>query len=74
MESRLTPAEKAMAEIVHRAPKDDWEVLIGFVLVNREYELEDEILDFLDEHPNIELQELCDFVWSLCPEVIIEDD
>ncbi len=73
MEQRLTTVDKKMAEIVHKAPKDDWEIIKGLVLVNHEYELEEEISKFLQAHPRVELNELCNFVWSLCPELVVED-
>ena len=39
-------------------------------LVNgpEQYEVEDQMMDYLDEHPDASLKEMEDYFWSICPE------
>lgn len=69
----LTPLEKEILKIANR-DKPDKGLVIGAVLAIREYTLEEDVQDYLDNHPNISFMVLDEFITSLCPPLEIVDD
>ena len=73
LKSVLTNIEQSVVDLWRMSDAGN-DLLIGTVLAMREYGLEDQVRDFLDNNPDASYEALDDFVMSQFPDVEIVDD
>lgn len=56
------------------ASKEDSMILLSVGMGAKEFDFEDEIIAYLDKHPNATLKELDEYAEPFFPEIVIEDD
>ena len=56
------------------ASKEDSMILLSVGMGAKEFDFEDEIIAYLDKHPNATLKELDEYAEPSFPEIVIEDD
>ena len=73
LKSVLTNIEQSVVDLWRMSDAGN-DLLIGTVLAMREYGLEDQVRDFLDNNPDASYEALDAFVMSLFPDDEIVDD
>ena len=73
LKSVLTNIEQSVVDLWRMSDAGN-DLLIGTVLAMREYGLEDQVRDFLDNNPDASYEALDNFVMSQFPDVEIVDD
>ena len=73
VKSVLTEIEQSVVDLWRMSDAGN-DLLIGTVLAMREYGLEEQVKDYLDNNPDASYETLDDFVMSQFPDVEIVDD
>ena len=73
VKSVLTEIEQSVVDLWRMSDAGN-DLLIGTVLAMREYGLEDQVKDYLENNPDASYEAVDDFVMSQFPDVEIVDD
>lgn len=70
---KVTALEDQIIKIANR-DKPEKGLVICALLASREYDLEQDVQNYLDGHPDCSFMELGEYIISLCPPLEIVDD